>query len=121
MRSQPLPGEASHRPAEEQFKTTRKIDYQPDTSTAASRNAAARMIIPSQHTPQYYLERAVECERLADKATTAETRETMLYLAMRWRTLAEEHTSKQTSSNGFSEPENLPGPSSLRNSIRPRK
>ena len=42
MRSQPLPGEASRRRAEEQFKTTKKIDYQPDTSTAARRAAAEK-------------------------------------------------------------------------------
>ena len=42
MRSQPLPGEASRRRAEEQFKTTKKIDYQPHTSTAARRAEAER-------------------------------------------------------------------------------
>jgi hypothetical protein len=47
-----------------------------------------------RHTPEYYGERAVECERLADRAGSAEIRETMLYLAMRWQVLAAEHGSK---------------------------
>ena len=42
MRSQPLPSEASRRRAEEQFKTTKKIDYQPDTSTAERRAEAEK-------------------------------------------------------------------------------
>ena len=42
MRSQPLPGEASRRRAEEQFKTTKKIDYQPDTGAAARRAEAEK-------------------------------------------------------------------------------
>jgi hypothetical protein len=41
MRSQPLPGEAGRRRAEEQFKTKKKIDYQTETSTAAARRAEA--------------------------------------------------------------------------------
>ena len=44
MRSQPLPGEATRRRAEEQFKTTKKIDYQPDTGTAARRAEAAKTV-----------------------------------------------------------------------------
>ena len=42
MRSQPLPGEASRRRAEEQFKTTKKIDYQTETSTVARRAEAEK-------------------------------------------------------------------------------
>ena len=45
MRSQPLPGEASRRRAEEQFKTTKKIDYQPDTSNAARRAEAEKIAL----------------------------------------------------------------------------
>jgi hypothetical protein len=36
-----------------------------------------------------YLERAAECERLAEAATTAENRKILLDLAARWRSLAE--------------------------------
>ena len=42
MRSQPPPGEASRRRAEEQFQTTKKIDYQPNTGTAARRAEAEK-------------------------------------------------------------------------------
>jgi hypothetical protein len=35
-----------------------------------------------------YLIRAVECERLAAVSQTAEGRETLMYLAKRWRQLA---------------------------------
>jgi hypothetical protein len=45
---------------------------------------------PSPKTPQDYRDRAHECERQADSATTAETREILLYLARRWRDLAAE-------------------------------
>jgi hypothetical protein len=41
-------------------------------------------------TPQDFRDRAAECERLAEKATQPEPRETMLYVASRWRALAEE-------------------------------
>jgi hypothetical protein len=41
-------------------------------------------------TPQEFRERAEECERLAETATRPETRETMLYVAARWRALVEE-------------------------------
>jgi hypothetical protein len=40
MRSQPLPGDASRRRAEEQFKTTKKVDSETKT-TAPSRQAEA--------------------------------------------------------------------------------
>ena len=40
MRSQPLPGEASRRRAEEQFKTTKKVDSE-TKATAPSRQAEA--------------------------------------------------------------------------------
>jgi hypothetical protein len=52
-----------------------------------------------RHTLEYYLERAVECTRLAGSALSAETRETMLYLAMRWQALATEHRPEQTVSD----------------------
>jgi hypothetical protein len=43
MRSQPLPGEASRRRAEEQFKTTKKIPSQTETSTPARRAEAEKI------------------------------------------------------------------------------
>jgi hypothetical protein len=47
--------------------------------------------------PAYCLTRAEECERLAANAAGAETREIMIYLANRWRTLAEQdETQKKT-------------------------
>ena len=48
----------------------------------------------SPRTPQAFRERAEECERLADEATSLSVRETMLYLAMRWRALADENEAK---------------------------
>ena len=48
------------------------------------------MMKPIRRTPQEYRERAIACERLADRTTNPATRETMLYLAMRWRALADE-------------------------------
>ena len=44
-----------------------------------------------------FRERANSCERLADTAISPETRETMLYLAARWRTLAAEDEAKAQS------------------------
>jgi hypothetical protein len=44
-------------------------------------------------TPAYYLERATECERLANEAVTQENRSILLELATRWRALAAEGTS----------------------------
>jgi hypothetical protein len=44
----------------------------------------------SPKTAEYYLERAAECERLADAAMTAENREILLRLAARWRAFAAE-------------------------------
>ena len=43
MRSQPLPGEAGRRRAEEQFKTKKKIDHltETETNTAAARRTEA--------------------------------------------------------------------------------
>ena len=43
-------------------------------------------------------ERALECKRLADEAGSPETRETLLYLSMRWHQLADE-TSKSEHNN----------------------
>jgi hypothetical protein len=43
------------------------------------------MMTPPPKTPQDYRVRAAACERLADSATSSETREIMHYLAMRWR------------------------------------
>jgi hypothetical protein len=47
------------------------------------------MFRPHPKTPEDYRERAAECKRLAEDATPT-TRETMLYLANRWRALADE-------------------------------
>jgi hypothetical protein len=44
----------------------------------------------SPHTADYYLERAAECERLADETITQENRRVLLELAARWRGLAAE-------------------------------
>jgi hypothetical protein len=55
------------------------------------------MTATPRHTPEYYRERATECERLADKAGSAEIREIMLYLAMRWQVLAAEPDSNPES------------------------
>jgi hypothetical protein len=44
----------------------------------------------STETTGYYLERAGECERLADAAMTEENREILLRLAARWRAFAAE-------------------------------
>ena len=41
-------------------------------------------------TPQDFRDRADECERLAATATSPEARETMIYVASRWRAMAEE-------------------------------
>jgi hypothetical protein len=38
----------------------------------------------------YYLERAAECERLAEEAMTEENRKILLNLAARWRSFAEQ-------------------------------
>ena len=41
-----------------------------------------------------YRQRSEECERLAETATSAHVRETMLYLAERWRALTDEGEAK---------------------------
>ena len=43
----------------------------------------------SRQTPSYCRARADECERLAAKALSPDTREIITYLALRWRELAE--------------------------------
>jgi hypothetical protein len=45
-------------------------------------------------TPEVCRARAASCERVAETAISPETRKTMRYLAMRWRTLAEEAEAK---------------------------
>jgi hypothetical protein len=52
---------------------------------------------PSPRSPQAYRDRAEECDRLADRAIKPETREIMLYLAMRWRALADEDEATEKS------------------------
>jgi hypothetical protein len=39
---------------------------------------------------KYFRERAAACERLAEKAEDSKSRETLLYVASRWRALAAE-------------------------------
>ena len=51
------------------------------------------MFNPLPKTPQDYRDRAETCERLANTGGEA-TRETMQYLALRWRTLAFEEEAK---------------------------
>jgi hypothetical protein len=41
-------------------------------------------------TPQYFRERAAECQRLAEEIADPKNRETLLYVATRWRALADE-------------------------------
>ncbi len=53
------------------------------------------MMTSPPKTPQDYRVRAAACERLADSATSSETREIMHYLAMRWRALADEDEAKR--------------------------
>jgi hypothetical protein len=51
--------------------------------------------MPPQILSDYYAH-AAECERLAEKAISEETREIMAYLALRWRKLAEQEERKKT-------------------------
>jgi hypothetical protein len=58
-----------------------------------------------------FLERAAECERLAaDSGRNAAGRETLLYLAMRWKTLADEKDAKQKAKLARSQPYILSAP-----------
>jgi hypothetical protein len=57
------------------------------------------MIKPTSKTPEAYRERAEACERLANSATSADTREIMRYLAHRWRKLAEEDEDRNSVTN----------------------
>ena len=52
------------------------------------------MFLP-RPTPQDLRDRAGECEQRAASAISAETRETLLYLAKRWRALADEDEAKE--------------------------
>jgi hypothetical protein len=64
--------------------------------SAPARNETERPVfIPKPKTAQDYIDRATACEQLADAAIAHETRETMLYLAGRWRALADEEEAKQ--------------------------
>jgi hypothetical protein len=49
----------------------------------------------SPKTAEYYLERAIECERLANAATSDENRRILLELAARWRAFAAERQGPQ--------------------------
>ena len=49
---------------------------------------------PTPQTLRYLRDRAEACERLAETATSPEAREGMLYLASRWRALADEDEAK---------------------------
>ena len=65
-------------------------------------------------TPQDFRARAASCERLADSATSPETRETMLYLASRWRALADQDEAKRKPPDvsRAAQPQAQPSPSS---------
>jgi hypothetical protein len=54
-------------------------------------------MILSPRTPQALRDHADECERLADEAANPATRELMLYLATRWRALADADEAKNKS------------------------
>jgi hypothetical protein len=47
------------------------------------------MVILTPQTPEEYRDGAAVCERLADEAKDWSTREIILYVAMRWRALAD--------------------------------
>ena len=49
----------------------------------------------SLDTPQDFRERADACERLADEAENPRARETLLYVAARWRAMAAEDEGRQ--------------------------
>ena len=55
--------------------------------------------------PLEYRQRAESCERLAQTAISDATRETMLFLASRWRDLADQHDRKQKSSENKARPQ----------------
>ena len=60
-------------------------------------------------TPQTHRERAAACERLASHAHHASSREMMIYLAMRWRALADvEETGKRKPRTAQAPPLSLP-------------
>jgi hypothetical protein len=46
-------------------------------------------------TAQEFRDRAAECEHMAEEATNAENHERMLYVANRWRSLADEGESEE--------------------------
>jgi len=58
-----------------------------DRAPAHMSHGAAELVSQSSWE---YLNRATECERLAVMAANAEVRETLLYLAKRWRDFASE-------------------------------
>jgi hypothetical protein len=66
------------------------------------------MFNPPPKTAQDYRNRADACQRLADTAGSEQTRETMQYLALRWRTLSFEAEAK---TNKRSPPARPPSPS----------
>ena len=57
------------------------------------------MMKPILRTSHQYRDRAAACERLARDTVSPVTRETMLYLAMRWRVLADEAEPRAKSIN----------------------
>ena len=77
------------------------------------------MMTPAPKTPQDYRIRADACRRLADSATSSETREIMNYLAMRWRALADEDEAKRKPpDNSQAQSRAQPSPSSDGESTR---
>jgi hypothetical protein len=57
-------------------------------------------------TPRDYLDRAIECERLAEGFEDPRARETMYYVAASWRALARtlDHGRKPSKTDGASPP-----------------
>jgi hypothetical protein len=49
-------------------------------------------------TPETYRKQAEDCERVAAEASFPETRETLLYVAARWRSFADEDEAEVQSS-----------------------
>lgn len=61
-----------------------------ETLLRSRSNETERRVVGHSKLPQDFIDRAEACERMAEDAVSAETRETMRYLALRWRMLAAE-------------------------------
>ena len=62
---------------------------------ARSHQFGVRAVSHPTKTLRYLRDRQEACERLADTTTSPENREVMLFLASRWRALADEDEAKQ--------------------------